>query len=77
MLYRITLRKDAVSDARRAELAYEAVVYIDYEEEVSTGNQPVLARKAFSVAQVYTKATEELRDQSAFRVIKIEEIPSD
>jgi hypothetical protein len=71
--YRITLLKEGMM----AEPGYEAVVYREYEESPSTGDQPVLSKKAFSVAQVYTKVREELQSQSAFRVVRIEEIPTD
>jgi hypothetical protein len=77
MRYRITLAKDAVSDMKRMEPAYEAVVYRDFNEVEANGREPPMMKTIFSIANVYQKLFEEMKGQSAFRIVKIEEVPSD
>ncbi len=68
--YRITFVKDSPP-------SFEVVVYRDFEEPESGENLPFIKRKITSIAQVHSKLVVEMRDQIAFRLKTIEEVPAD
>ena len=70
MRYRITFVKDSPP-------SFEVVVYRDFEEPEGAENQPFIKRKITSIAQIHSKLAVEMRDQIAFRLKTIEEVPTD
>ncbi len=67
MRYRVTLRHDKAN--------CEFVIYVDVPETAEAENQTMIRRKAVDAFQAWTTITEELRDSSALKVIRVEEAP--
>jgi hypothetical protein len=67
MRYRVTLRHEQAN--------CEFVVFIDAPEPKQPKNQTAAQRKAASAFQVWATLTEELRESSALKVIRVEETP--
>ncbi|MGA2666196.1 MAG: hypothetical protein ABSF83_14750 [Nitrososphaerales archaeon] len=70
MRYRITFIKDAPP-------SFQVVVYRDFEEPEEAENQSFIKKKIVSIARVHSTLAVEMRDQIAFRLLSIEEVPMD
>jgi len=68
MRYRVTL-------ASGANDLYEVVIYRNDEQLVGAESETLTMRQLNSVVAVYNQVKSELRNQSAFYIKKIEELP--